>query len=65
VVLNQNGLIFTDKNMDRLLMERHIGQKIRRSGGKTKGPPKRSKDDDTAFETALEQLLTGEKDNII
>ena len=36
--INQNGLIFTDQNMDKLLMERHIGQKIRRSGGRTKGP---------------------------
>ena len=28
--INQNGLIFTDENMDRLLMERHIGAKVRR-----------------------------------
>ena len=51
--LNQNGLIFTDKNMDRLLMERHIGQKVRRGGGRTKGPAKRTKEDDVRFEEAL------------
>jgi uncharacterized protein YaiI (UPF0178 family) len=56
--LNQNGLIFTDANMDKLLMERHIGQKIRRSGGRTKGPAKRSKEDDARFEVALEKLLS-------
>jgi uncharacterized protein YaiI (UPF0178 family) len=56
--LNQNGLVFTDKNMDMLLMERHIGQKVRRSGGRTKGPAKRSKDDDITFETALERLIS-------
>lgn len=55
--VNQNGLIFTDANMDRLLMERHIGQKIRRGGGRTKGPPKRTKDDDARFERALQKLL--------
>ena len=55
--LNQNGLIFTDENMDKLLMERHIGQKIRRGGGRTKGPAKRTKEDDIRFETAFEQLL--------
>ena len=55
--LNQNGLIFTDANMDKLLMERHIGQKIRRSGGRTKGPSKRTKEDDTRFEAAFEMLL--------
>ena len=56
--INQNGLIFTDDNMDKLLMERHIGQKIRRGGGRTKGPAKRTKDDDVKFETAFERLIT-------
>ena len=55
--INQNGLIFTAENMDKLLLERHIGQKVRRSGGRTKGPAKRSKEDDVLFETALEKLL--------
>jgi uncharacterized protein YaiI (UPF0178 family) len=56
--INQNGLVFTDANMDKLLMERHIGQEVRRSGGRTKGPSKRSKDDDARFEMAFENLLS-------
>ena len=55
--INQNGLIFTGENIDQLLMERHMGQKIRRSGGRTKGPAKRTKNDDARFETAFERLL--------
>jgi len=55
--MGRNGLIFTDMNMDRLLMERHIGKKIRRSGGRTKGPAKRTKDDDIRFEAAFRKLL--------
>ena len=55
--INQNGLIFTEENIDKLLLERHIGQKIRRSGGRTKGPAKRTKDDDVRFEVAFEKLL--------
>ena len=55
--VNQNGLVFTDANMDKLLMERHIGQKIRRGSGRTKGPAKRTKDDDARFEVAFEGLL--------
>ncbi len=55
--INQNGLIFTGENIDQLLMERHIGQKIRRGGGRTKGPAKRTKDDDARFEVAFERLL--------
>jgi len=56
-VVNQNGLVFTNDNIDKLLMERHIGQKIRRGGGRTKGPPKRTKEDDERFEAALVSSL--------
>jgi len=50
-------LVDADANMDKLLMERHIGGKIRCGGGRTKGPTKRTKDDDARFEAALERLL--------
>ena len=55
--INQNGLIYTNDNIDRLLMERHIGGKIRRSGGRTKGPKKRTKADNEKFEVAFKKLL--------
>ena len=55
--VNQNGLVFTDENMDSLLMDRYVGWKVRRGGGRTKGPAKRTKDDDARFEAALERLL--------
>ena len=58
-VLNQNGLIFTDENINRLLYERHVSQQIRRSGGRTKNPKKRSKGNDRDFEKALLSLLPG------
>ena len=44
--------------IDKLLMERHIGQKVRRSGGRTKGPAKRTKEDDAHFASAFEALLS-------
>jgi len=56
--VNQNGLIFTDANMDKLLLERYIGKEVRRSGGRTKGPAKRTKEDDARFEAAFEKLLS-------
>lgn len=57
-ILNQNGLVFNDGNMDRLLFERHISQKIRRSGGRTPSHKKRSGDDDAKFRTSLERLCS-------
>jgi uncharacterized protein YaiI (UPF0178 family) len=55
--INQNGLVYTDQNIDKLLMERHIGQKVRRSGGRTKGPAKRTKEDNDRFEAVFTKLL--------
>lgn len=55
--INQNGMIYSNNNIDKLLFERHISQKIRRSGKNTKGPKKRSKDDDIKFEEAFIKLL--------
>ncbi|TYQ16544.1 UNVERIFIED_CONTAM: hypothetical protein Cloal_3091 [Acetivibrio alkalicellulosi] len=56
-VINQNGLLYTNDNIDKLLFERHIGQKVRRGGGRTKGPSKRIKDDNIRFENTFLNLL--------
>jgi len=56
-VLNQNGLIYSDNNIDRLLFERHIGQKVRRAGGRSGSIRKRSKENDVDFEKAFLGLL--------
>lgn len=56
-VLNQNGLIYSNENIDRLLMERHMGQKIRRGGGRTKGPGRRTRKDDERFEKAFKHII--------
>jgi len=55
--VNQNGMLYTDGNIDKLLMERHIGAKIRRGGGRTKGPAKRTKEDNERFEAVFIELL--------
>lgn len=55
--INQNGLIFTNENIDRLLFERHIGKKVRRSGQRTKGPVKRNSENDRIFEEEFEKLI--------
>jgi uncharacterized protein YaiI (UPF0178 family) len=59
--VSQNGLVYTDDNIDGLLMGRYVGQKIRRGGGRTKGPAKRTKEDDERFEKAFSELLDQEE----
>ena len=56
-VLDQNGMIYTSDNIDSLLERRYIGQKIRRGGGRTKGPRKRVREDDERFEAAFAKIL--------
>ncbi|GHV55189.1 UPF0178 protein [Synergistales bacterium] len=63
-VIHQNGLVYTNENIDGLLMDRYIGQKVRRGGGRAKGPAKRTKDDDERFEAAFSDLLALAMGNI-
>ena len=57
VVLNQNGMVYHEGNIDSLLASRHMGQKIRRGGGRTKGPAKRTKEQDEMFAKQLRKLI--------
>ena len=57
VPLNQNGMVYTDDNINALLHQRHTAQKIRRGGGRLKGPPKRGAEQDRAFEEALMAIM--------
>ena len=57
--IHQSGKWYTDENIDRMLMERHISKKIRRSKSKyhLRGPAKRTAEDDARFEESLERLI--------
>lgn len=57
IPVSQNGMIYTNDNIDALLMQRHTAKKIRMAGGRLKGPPKRTPDQDKAFEKTLKELL--------
>ena len=61
LALDQNGRIYDNSNIDALLLSRHTAKKIRRSGGRLKGPPKRTKQQDEDFRVALTKLI---EDNI-
>ncbi len=54
--IDQNGRRYTDDNIDQLLYARHTAQKIRMSGGRLRGPKKRSKENTVRFENSLKKL---------
>lgn len=55
--LSHRGFVFTDENIDRLLLQRHIDARIRRGGGKAKGPKALTVKDKQAFEERLRRLI--------
>lgn len=57
-VLNQDGMEYTDDNIDSLLLARHTARKIRSGGGRLKGLPRRKPEQDAAFEDALRSILS-------
>ena len=57
-VLHQDGWEYTLDNIDALLFSRHESRKYRASGGRIKGPKKRTSEQDRTFEQALRQILS-------
>ena len=57
--IHQSGRIFTNENIDGLLMERHMAKKARMASSKNhlKGPKKRTSEDDKRYEASLERLI--------
>ena len=56
-VLNQDGWEYSLDNIDALLLVRHESRKHRASGGRFKGPKKRTGQQDQTFEAALRAIL--------
>lgn len=55
--ITQNGLIITDDNIGGLLEARGFAARVRRGGGRLKGPARRTSDQNAAFESGLRRLL--------
>lgn len=58
-VMHQDGWEYTEDNISGLMEQRHIAKKHRLAGGRMKGPAKRTKALDEAFENAFQQMLQG------
>lgn len=56
-VVSQNGMIYSDANIDSLLMSRYAAKKIRNAGGRLKGPAKRTSEQDKQFQETLTRLI--------
>ena len=57
--IHQSGKWYTNDNIDRMLMERHLNKKARRESGKNhiKGPKKRTSEDDEHFSESFEKMI--------
>lgn len=57
VLISQDGMIYSGDNIDALLLQRHTAKKIRMSGGRLRGNPKRTHEQNLDFECKLKGLL--------
>ena len=57
IVINQDGMEYTNENIDALLLARHTAKKIRNAGGRTKNFSKRTQTQTETFEKTLKELL--------
>ena len=57
--IHQSGKWYTNDNIDRMLMERHLNKKARRASGKNhiKGPKKRTSEDNEHFRESFEKMI--------
>lgn len=62
--LSPAGREFLSDRIPFLLEEREIKSKLRRSGGRTKGPRKRTFEDDQRFEVCLERILLKSREGV-
>lgn len=58
--IHQDGWEYNQWNIDALLFQRHESKKYRASGGRIKGPAKRTAQQDKTFQAALESILKTE-----
>ena len=56
-ILHQDGWQYTEDNIGALLFQRSESKRYRASGGRIKGPSKRTRQQDQQFEAALQSLL--------
>ncbi len=63
IPINQNGFVYTNKNIDDMLFKRHIAKAIRRAGGKTPNMKKRKSVDNENFKKCLLEVIKREKLN--
>ncbi|MCR8968606.1 YaiI/YqxD family protein [Facklamia sp. 7083-14-GEN3] len=56
-VIHHSGMLYTEYNIEQLLFERHLGQKMRKAGLRTVGPNKFSQTDRKKFMYNLEKLI--------
>ncbi len=56
IPISQDGVLYTDDNIDALLGARHFAAKVRRGGGRLRGNKKRTKEQDERFVEELMKL---------
>jgi len=60
IPISQDGMLYTNSNIDGLLMQRYTAKKIRMAGGRLRGSSKRTHEQNLLFEAQLQKLCENE-----
>ena len=63
VPVSQDGIVYDESNIDALLLQRHTAKKIRMAGGRLKGNPKRTPEQNARFENKLAEILAKQNED--
>ncbi len=64
IVLSPRGEQYTNGNIDYLMERRHEGARLRRAGGRTKGPKAMTAEDRISFQQKLTKVLRSEQEKL-
>lgn len=60
-VIHHNGFLFTEDNIDRFLLTRHLSAQMRRAGQRTKGPKPYTNENRNKFKALLFNIICSQK----
>ena len=64
IPINQNGIVYTQENIDSFLFTRYLSKKVRMAGGRTKGLPKRDIKLNESFAEVLKKTIEKSVKNV-
>ena len=65
IAIHPAGMLYTERNIDSLLAERHMAARARKAGERYRSPKKRRPEDDAGFHAQLKRQILLKNDDLV